>query len=73
MAREMQKAILYVLKLEDPTGGPVPPFYKIGITTDTVDKFKVDYPDVRSQFTTLGTTTRRATVKRSRDTRKEMI
>ncbi len=38
MARQLQKAILYVLKLEDPSGGPIPPFYKIGITTDTVEK-----------------------------------
>ncbi len=38
MARQFQKATLYVLKLEDPAGGQVPPFYKVGITTDTVDK-----------------------------------
>jgi len=29
---------LYVLGLEDPAGGSVPPYYKIGITTDTVAK-----------------------------------
>lgn len=38
MARELQKGILYFLKLEDPAGGTVPPFYKIGITTGTLDK-----------------------------------
>jgi len=38
MARELQKGILYFLALEDPAGGAVPPFYKIGVTTDTVDK-----------------------------------
>lgn len=29
---------MYVLGLEDPAGGPVPPYYKLGITTGTVDK-----------------------------------
>jgi hypothetical protein len=38
MARQLQKGILYFLALEDPAGGAVPPFYKIGVTTDTVDK-----------------------------------
>ena len=38
VARQLQKATLYFLALEDPAGGPVPPFYKIGTTTDTVDK-----------------------------------
>ena len=38
MSRILQKATLYVLGLEDPAGGPVPPYYKLGITTDTVDK-----------------------------------
>ena len=38
MARQLQRGILYFLALEDPAGGAVPPFYKIGVTTDTVDK-----------------------------------
>ena len=38
MARQLQKGVLYFLALEDPAGGAVPPFYKIGVTTDTVDK-----------------------------------
>ena len=38
MARQLQKGILFFLALEDPAGGAVPPFYKIGVTTDTVDK-----------------------------------
>ncbi len=37
-ARILQKATLYVLGLEDPAGGAVPPYYKVGITTDTVAK-----------------------------------
>ena len=37
-ARILQKATLYVLGLEDPAGGVVPPYYKVGITTDTVAK-----------------------------------
>tara|TARA_B100000686_G_scaffold324559_1_gene380366 strand:+ start:137 stop:1159 length:1023 start_codon:yes stop_codon:yes gene_type:complete len=37
-ARILQRATLYVLGLEDPAGGLVPPYYKIGITTDTVAK-----------------------------------
>jgi hypothetical protein len=38
MARQLQKGVLYFLAMEDPAGGSVPPFYKIGVTTDTVDK-----------------------------------
>ena len=38
MSRLLQKATMYILGLEDPAGGAVPPFYKIGITTDTVNK-----------------------------------
>ena len=37
-ARILQKATLYILGLEDPAGGTVPPYYKVGITTDTVAK-----------------------------------
>ena len=37
-ARILQRATLYVLGLEDPAGGSVPPYYKVGITTDTVAK-----------------------------------
>ena len=29
---------MYVLGLEDPAGGLVPPYYKLGITTGTVAK-----------------------------------
>jgi len=38
MSRILQKATLYILGLEDPAGGTVPPYYKVGITTDTVAK-----------------------------------
>ncbi len=38
MARQLQKSTLYILKMEDPSGGKVPPFYKIGITKHTVGK-----------------------------------
>ena len=38
MARQLQKSTLYVLKMEDPSEGQVPPFYKIGITKDSVQK-----------------------------------
>ena len=38
MSRILQKATLHILGLEDPAGGTVPPYYKVGITTDTVAK-----------------------------------
>ena len=37
-SRILRKATLYVLGLEDPSGGSVPPYYKIGITTHAVSK-----------------------------------
>jgi len=38
MSRILQTGTLYILELEDPAGGDVPPFYKIGFTTDSVAK-----------------------------------